>query len=186
MLLLERNLDEIGRGLDDRKSIDCFSKELCYYYYLRVTNDNESKAAMNCLAYLRSLFRILEHGREEQPLYPVEKYKNDWENVELKWTGVNLKEVTIGPKEYRHLDFLYIKQNSSSLYLGVNYNLIDNDELKKRYVIEEYGNYEIEIVVYSLNFPPEIQKFLFHYTNDTRVHNERDKNECKICKEINA
>jgi hypothetical protein len=177
-----------------------FSNTMCYWYHIKVQNKHIQKPAINCIVYL-------EHFKEITGEYdPVRKvkcwrvvdYKDEKRKyVELKWTAVTTNEVVIEPTKYREFDGLYAidhGQKGYTVYVGINQNIVDNEDVRKSYQIERQGDYMLQFVLYSLNLEAVSRIFILHVSNNVSFqdrlvkgiefhsNNKENIQKCKKCR----
>lgn len=129
------------------------------YFHITVTNKHKDKVARNCVSYVERI-RNLETGELRVLEY-----------VELKWKGVITVGVAIPPKSQRYLDAFHVNHGTpNTARLGLNTHVVDFSGFAIEYQISGTGDYEIDYVVFSDNFPPARAKFRLHIgTNLTDV-----------------
>ncbi|XES78469.1 MAG: hypothetical protein ACBZ72_06240 [Candidatus Bathyarchaeia archaeon] len=128
------------------------------YYHIKVVNKHKDKIARNCFAYIERI-RNLATGNERI-----------LELVELKWRGVIKETVSIVPQAVRYLDALHINFSTPTVaYLGLNPFIFDWTGYLNAYQISGTGDYEIDYVVFSEDFPPCRGKFMLHI--DAQIQN---------------
>ena len=129
------------------------------YYHIRVYNKHKDKITRNCLAYIETV-KDMSTGKTKS-----------LELVELKWKGVIKETVSIIPKSFRYLDALHINQSNPTVaFLGINPFVVDWTGYEREYQISGIGDYEINYVIFSEDFPPCRAKFRLHRFSVAKYH----------------
>jgi hypothetical protein len=121
------------------------------WYHIEVKNHHYKKIALDCVAYLESSKNV--STGDEKLFTPVE----------FKWQGVNVPRTIIPPRYTRGLDAFFVPHEAPNrVYFGINRSLVDFTGLYEEYSLNGPGKFELNFVVYSINFFPIRSTFLLH------------------------
>jgi hypothetical protein len=109
------------------------------FRHFRVTNLNDRKIALNCIAYIDN---IETDGVSWKPSIS-----------ELKWRNIISPNILIPPKETRELDAYSIPEHREFVMLGLNTHIVDYTGLVEEYKLRN-GTHVITFIIYSENFSP--------------------------------
>ncbi len=80
--------------------------------------------------------------------------------VELKWKGLNTIRTIIPPKNSKDFDAFHVPHDfPNTVYLGINNSIVDFTGIHDEYKLVGPGKFELDFVVFSLNFEPKTKKF---------------------------
>ncbi|HZD83893.1 MAG TPA: hypothetical protein VE076_13555, partial [Nitrososphaeraceae archaeon] len=143
---------EIKIYRNEQEYSDAFApqrKEFRRWYHINVKNLHRQKIALDCLAYLESSKNILT-GIEK--IFPP---------VEFKWQALNVPRIIIPPSYTRGFDAFFVSHETPHIVnFGINRHLVDYSGLYEVYKLEGPGTFELNFVVFSINFAPIRQSFL--------------------------
>lgn len=123
---------------------------LSTFYHVNVKNLHYRKIANNCYGYITQIID-LDTGKPYS--------KKPLKTTELKWAGFTRPNATIVYKKPRDIDVFFVVEEEIPPIIRFN-TLTDSDEY--RYIINDEGNYSIEILIVSDNFRPEKKTFYLH------------------------
>jgi len=124
------------------------------WYHINIKNLHRKKIVQDCTAYLEST-KNLSTG-EEKRCPPIE----------FKWRGFNVERGSFPPKYGRNLDAFYIPHNlPSKVCFAINRSMIDYSGYIEEYTLSGPGDYEMNFVLFSINFSPVHAKFCLHIEN---------------------
>jgi hypothetical protein len=120
------------------------------YFHIRVINNHKDRVARNCIAYVERITRA--DGTTRCP-----------ELTELKWKGTTTESVSIAPGSFRYLDAFHINSNDqTTANLGLNPFIVDWQGYVRDYQVDGSGDYGLDYVVFSENFPSARARFNLH------------------------
>ncbi len=121
------------------------------WFPIKVVNQHKDKIASHCEAYAERI-RDIQNDK-----------MTNLELIELKWKNTSTADVSIPPKQFRCLCGVHVNaHNPNTVWLGINYKIADWEKLHTNYQIRISGDYEIDYVVFSDNFPPSRARFRLH------------------------
>jgi hypothetical protein len=125
----------------------------CRWYHITVKNRHNSKMAVDCVAYLR---RSKNKSTNEPP--------KEYEPIELKWQGTTTPRSVIPSNFHRNFDALIIPHDKPNVaYFGLIWSAVDfSPPHNDRYSVKGPGDFELDYLVHSFNFPSEESKFFLH------------------------
>jgi hypothetical protein len=136
------------------------------WYHIEVENLHYKKIALDCIAYLESSKNVL--TGEEKHFTPVE----------FKWRGLNVARTVIPPHYTRGIDaFLVPHKTPNVAYFAINHTLVDFGGFYEEYSLRGPGRFEINFVVFSINFSPIRRTFLLDIGSKLDDIKFRKKNE---------
>ena len=117
---------------------------------LPVRSLHKDEMAHDCAAYVKS-------SKKLSPDEPPKSY----ESVQLKWEGIPEPNVSIAHNSNRNFDALIIPHRQSNIaYFGSLWSAIDfKTPSSEKYRLERPGEFELNFIVDSSNFPPAQSKF---------------------------
>jgi hypothetical protein len=124
----------INPGYSDAPKIN---GDIGRHYFLRIDNLHKGKIALNCTAYVKSIFN------------KTNNINFTTETVELKWAGSLVPSVAIMPKSYRLLDAFFVLNSQPDLLRFLSFS----DSRKHLPPLKGIGEYEIVYIVVSEYFP---------------------------------
>ena len=96
--------------------------------------------------------------------------------IEFKWRGLNVARVIIPPNYSRDLDAFYVPHNMpKKAYFAINRSLVDFAGYIEEYALDGSGEYELNFVLFSMNFSPVRARFKLQLGNkidDVRFYEE--------------
>jgi hypothetical protein len=120
------------------------------WYHITVRNVHKDEMAHDCAAYVKSSKKLSPDGPP-----------NSYESVQLKWQGIPEPNISIAQNSNRNFDALIIPHKQSNLaYFGSLWSAEDfKTPPSEKYHLEGPGEFELNFIVYSSNFPPTQSKF---------------------------
>jgi hypothetical protein len=121
------------------------------FFHITVNNLHDSKAASDCLVYLRNAVNMENNVSLLLPHY------------ELKWRNVTEKSVMVLPSQGRDFDALFVDHFSEpKIHFGFNMFLVDYPNIMNEYRLHNFGDYELTFEVVSREFTSKA-KFHLHF-----------------------
>jgi len=116
------------------------------WYHLKLVNKHRNKIAFECMVYLRQCKNLLT-GKTTV-----------FSPVELKWKGLNTIRSIVPPQNFKLFDAFYVPNDEPNIvYFGINYSIVDFTGIRDEYKLIGPGKFELDFVVFSLNFEPTNQ-----------------------------
>ncbi len=146
--------NELTIDRDEQEYTDAFrpsapANQTRRWYHMQVKNSHYKKIALDCIAYLESSKNV--STGDEKHFTPVE----------FKWQGLNVPRTIVPPGYTRGLDaFLVPHETPNIVYFGINHDLVDFSGFYEEYKLVGPGRFELNFVVYSINFSPIRRTFL--------------------------
>jgi hypothetical protein len=135
------------------------------WYHIEVKNLHHKKISLDCIAYLENIENVSTGKKKTFP------------PVEFKWQALNVPRIIIPPGYTRPLDAFFVPHISPNLaYFGINGSLVDFGGLFEVYNLEGPGSFELNFIVFSVNFSPIRQTFLLDIGNSLEDIKFRMKN----------
>jgi hypothetical protein len=126
-------------------------KGKCRWFHVKLVNPNPEEMAKDCFANIVNT-KDLRTGN----------IKNL--NSSLKWEESNETKLTVPQDSYKQFDAIVTSEERPSIaFLGLNwFNIGFPGPNKEQYTLEGPGEFELNFVVYSDNFPNVSGKYLLH------------------------
>ena len=139
---IERDMNEYEDGI-----LSSTGKER-RWFHLKLVNKHRNKIAFECMVYLKQCKNLLT-GKTIV-----------FSPVELKWKGLNTIRSIVPPKNLKLFDAFYVPNEQPNIvYFGINNSIVDFTGIRDEYKLIGPGKFELDFVVFSLNFEPTNQTF---------------------------
>ena len=122
------------------------------FFHIKVRNLNSFRPASNCYAYVKTIKNVETN----------EVLSFSGRSVELKWAGYIYPNVLILPSSHRLLDGIFVLHQQPA---NARFNTF-TDSTEFVTIIQGPGEYRINFIVSSENFPPTEAVFRLHLGND--------------------
>lgn len=137
--------DQLGVRPDGRKA---------RFYHIKVCNQHRQKVAHECVAYLEYMKNISTNEI------------HTFDPVEFKWKGIITSRLSIFPSSFRYLDAFHVYlDNPNTVHFRINRTIVDYSGYLDVYKLHGPGDYELNFIVLSTNFPPSRTKCKLHIDN---------------------
>jgi hypothetical protein len=118
------------------------------WYQLKLINRHRNKIAFECMAYLKQCKNM---STNKTTIFSP---------VKLKWKGVNTIRTIVPPKTFKEFDAFHVPNDApNTVYFGINNSIVDFYGFHDEYKLVGPGKFELEFVVFSLNFESTTKKF---------------------------